>query len=105
MMIWLMFLCVGAITYLIRLSFITFLGKANVPSLVLKLLNFVPMAVLSAIILPQLFLPKNTFDISLGNPRWIAGIVAILVAWRTRKVLLTIVVGMITLWILQFLLK
>lgn len=104
MTFWLMFLCIGVFTYAIRLSFIGLLGTKEMPALLLKALRFVPIAVLPAIILPQLFLRGNTLDFSLANPRWIAGILAAIVAWRTRNVLLTIVVGMAVLWGLQILL-
>ena len=104
MTLWLMLLVIGAITYAIRLSCIGLLGQRDMPALLLRALRFVPIAVLPAIILPQLFLRHNTLALSIQNPRWIAGILAGLVAWRTRNVLLTIVVGMVTLWVLQFLL-
>jgi len=105
MMTWLLILSIGVATYAIRLSFVMFFGKREVPALILRMLRFVPMAVLSAIIWPQLFLSKNVLNLSLNNPRWIAGILAGIIAWRTRNVLLTIVVGMVTLWILQWMLR
>jgi len=104
MTLWLMLLVIGAITYAIRLSCIGLLGQRGMPALLLKALRFVPIAVLPAIILPQLFLRNNTLALSLQNPRWIAGILAGIVAWRTRNVLLTIAVGMAALWVLQFIL-
>jgi len=63
----------------------------------------VPAAVLSAIIAPELLMPGGTFNLSLGNERLLAGLVAVLVAWRTRNVLLTVGVGMGVLWVLQWL--
>lgn len=103
MTIWIVLLSIGAITYATRLSFIMFFRKMAIPPVVLSLLHFVPVAVLSAIIWPQLFLSGSSIDVSPTNPRLIAGILAALIAWRTRNVLLTIVVGMIALWILQWL--
>ncbi len=105
MTLWLMLLIIGLITYAIRLSCIGLLGQREMPALLLKALRFVPIAVLPAIILPQLFLRNNTLVLSVQNPRWIAGILAAIVAWRTRNVLLTILVGMVALWVLQFLLS
>jgi branched-subunit amino acid transport protein len=67
-------------------------------------LRFVPMAVLSAIILPELTNPNGSLFISLRNPQLLAGAVAILVAWRTKNVILTIVAGMGALLIFQFML-
>ncbi|MBF8282806.1 MAG: Branched-chain amino acid transport, partial [Anaerolineales bacterium] len=45
--------------------------------------------------------PRGALDLSLGNARLLAGGLAMLVAWRTKNVLLTIAVGMGALWILQ----
>jgi len=105
MTLWLMLLIIGLITYAIRLSCIGLLGQREMPALLLKALRFVPITVLPAIILPQLFLRNNTLVLSVQNPRWIAGILAGIVAWRTRNVLLTILIGMVALWVLQFLLS
>lgn len=104
MALWLMLLVIGVVTYAIRLSCIGLLGQREMPALLLKALRFVPLTVLPAIILPQLFLRNNTLALSLQNPRWMAGLLAAIVAWRTRNVLLTIAVGMIGLWVLQFVL-
>jgi branched chain amino acid efflux pump len=104
MTLWLMLLVIGGITYAIRLSCIGLLGQRDMPALLLKALRFVPITVLPAIILPGLFLRNNTLALSLQNPRWIAGILAGIVAWRTRNVLLTIAVGMVALWVLEFVL-
>ena len=105
MTLWLMLLIIGLVTYAIRLSCIGLLGQREMPALLLKALRFVPITVLPAIIMPQLFLRNNTLVLSVQNPRWIAGILAGIVAWRTRNVLLTILVGMVALWVLQFLLS
>jgi branched-subunit amino acid transport protein len=103
--LWLTMLGIGVITYAIRLSFIALFGKMEMPSFLLRALRFVPVAVLSAIIFPALFLNGDNLNLSLSNARLIAGILAALVAWRTRKALLTIVVGMVGLWLLQVVIK
>jgi branched-subunit amino acid transport protein len=48
-----------------------------------------------------LFMPGGSFDVSTGNTRLMAGIVAALVAWRSRSALLAIAVGMVALWVLN----
>lgn len=102
--LWITFLIIGLLTFGIRLSFIGFLGGARIAPLLQRALRFVPVAVLSALIAPALFFANNTLNLSIGNARLLAGLLAILVAWRTKNVLLTIVVGMACLWILQALL-
>lgn len=97
----LIILGMGVVTYGIRLSLILLWGRVSVPPLVQQALRFVPPAVLSAIIVPELLQPGGTLQLSLGNPRLLAGVLAAAVAWRTRSVLLTIAVGMLALWILR----
>jgi len=101
MNIWLTFLAAGLVTYAIRLSFILMVGQREVPELLRRALRFVPPAVLTAIIFPELLVSAGELDFSLHNPRLLAGLLAALVAWRTRSPLLTILVGMLALWILQ----
>lgn len=91
----------GVVTYAIRLSLILLLGRLRVPPLVQRALRFVPPAVLSALIFPELLLPGGTLMLSLGNVRLLAGVLAGLVAWQSRNVLLAIAVGMVALWVLQ----
>lgn len=91
----------GLITYLIRLSLFLLPDRVVLPPWLLRALRYVPAAVLSAIIFPELFLPNGTLDISLGNERLLAGLVAIVIAWRTRNVFIIVTAGMIALWLLQ----
>jgi len=94
MTLWLVVLAAGLLTFGTRLSFIVLLHRLKFPGWFLRGLRFVPMAVLSAIILPQLATRNNVLDISFRNPQLFAGALAILVAWRTKNVLLTILAGM-----------
>ena len=101
MNIWLIMLIGGLITFGMRFSLIFLFGKFEVPQTMRKALHYVPPAVLSAIILPELLFRANQIDLSLGNTRLLAGIVAILVAWFSKNTLLTILAGMIALLVLQ----
>lgn len=99
--LWLVIIAMGVITYVLRLSVIVFLGREELPEIVRRALRFVPPAVLAAIVLPELLLPGGTFTLPPGNARLVAGVVAIIVAWWTRNVFLTIGAGMGLLWLLQ----
>jgi len=98
---WPALVAAGLVTYLIRLSFIALLGRFELPPLAAQALRFVPPAVLSAIIFPELLLKGGELALGWRNARLLAGLVAALVAWRTQNVLLTIAVGMAALWGLQ----
>ena len=101
--LWLTILASGLVTYLIRLSFIAVHGRVTMPGWFNRALTFVPVAVLSAIIVPELVMQDGAVNLSPLNARLVAGIVAIFVAWRTKNVMVTIVVGMLLLWGLQYL--
>jgi branched-subunit amino acid transport protein len=104
MSFWWVMIFGGLATFIIRASFIILIGQREIPLLLRRALYFIPPAVLTAIILPELVLPKGQLNLSLANPNLLAGIVAVVVAWRTRSVLLTILVGMVVFWIAQGLL-
>jgi branched-subunit amino acid transport protein len=100
---WIIILGMGLITHSQRLSMILFSGRLAISEPFKRALRFAPPAVLSAIILPEMLQPGGQLDFSLGNERLLAGLAAIIVAWRTRNMILTVAIGMVILWILQFL--
>jgi branched-subunit amino acid transport protein len=101
---WLLIIGLGIATYLIRLSFIWLFKHWQPPAWLTRALRFVPIAVLTAIAIPELILPGGEWMVPYANPRLIAGIVAILVAWFSRSVLATIAAGMVALLIASALL-
>ncbi|NCF64955.1 MAG: AzlD domain-containing protein [Chloroflexi bacterium] len=101
MNLWLIIIGMGVITYTIRLSMIVMSGQVQLSDQLQRALRYVPPAVLSAIILPEMVQPGGTLDISLGNERLLAGLIAIVVAWYTQNMIWTVAIGMITLWLLQ----
>jgi len=101
MNVWFILICMGLVTYAIRLSMILLLERVDLPPIIQWALYLVPPAVLSAIVFPELLMPSGMLYLSFGNVRLLAGVLAAVVAWRTKNVLLTIVVGMVALWVLQ----
>lgn len=102
---WLVILGVSACTFLLRASFIVFADPHKFPRRFRQALAFVPPAVLAAIVAPGLLLVEGALDLTGGNPRWIAGVVAIVVGARTRSMLATIATGMVVLWLLQWVMR
>ncbi len=64
-------------------------------------LRFVPVATLTALVVPALVFQGGQLNLSPGNERLLAGGLAVLVAYFSKNVLLTISVGMLALWLLQ----
>jgi branched-subunit amino acid transport protein len=98
---WLAILGAGAITFVLRLSFIALLGRIEVPSFLERALRYVPAAVLTAVVVPLLFYQDGALEVSIGNERLLAGLLAAVIAWRTRNVLLVLGGGIAALWTLQ----
>lgn len=94
MMLWAIILAAGLVTFSIRLSFILFFERWTFPDWFKRSLRFVPPAVLSAILVPELVNWNGVMDYSLDNPQILSGLLAVLVAWRTRSVLLSLGAGM-----------
>lgn len=101
MNIWLVMLLGGLMTFGIRFSFIYLFGRFEVPTMIRKALHYVPPAVLSALIFPELFIRDEMLNLSLDNHRLLAGLAAIAVAWVSRNMLMTILAGMITFFMLR----
>jgi branched-subunit amino acid transport protein len=99
--LWLSIGGAGVVTFALRLSFIALLGRMEIPPFLGRALRFVPAAVLTAAVIPLLFYENGALEVSLGNERLLAGLVAALIAWRTRSVLFTLGGGMAALWMLQ----
>ena len=91
----LIILGMGVVTYAIPLAPMLLLGCVEGRPLMRRALRFVPPAVLSALIFPELLLPGGTLDLSPGNPRLLAGALAALIVWRTKNALLAIGIGML----------
>jgi len=102
MNIWLIFLLGGALTFGMRFSFIYLFGRFEIPEMLHRALRFVPPAVLSAIVFPELLIQSGQVKVTWTNFHLLAGIAAIIVAWKTKNTLLTILSGMAALLLLQF---
>lgn len=93
--------CIGLATFVMRLSFVGLAARYHLPAVLERALRYVPPAVLVALVVPDLVAHTGTVDLTLGNARLWAGTLAILVAWRTRNIPLTLATGMGALWALS----
>jgi branched-subunit amino acid transport protein len=84
----------GAVTYLPRLLPVLVLSSKKLPPLVETWLRYVPVAVLSAMLLPSLVVMDGDLDFSRSNLFLWASIPTFLVAWKTRNLFGSVIVGM-----------
>ncbi|WP_329353848.1 AzlD domain-containing protein [Vibrio natriegens] len=59
-----------------------------------KILSYASPAVLTAIWAPIVFIPEGELGLSLQNPFLLAAIIAVLIAYLTKNVLMTTIVSM-----------
>lgn len=96
-------LIIGLGTFLFRFLFIFYYGKFQLPIVIQKAMRFVPPAVLSALVFPALVVQNKQIMFSLENPRLLAGFLAMLVAWKSQNLLLTMMAGLASFWLLTLL--
>ncbi len=97
---WLVTVLLGIGTYLIRFSFLGLLGGRQLPDWLLVHLRYVGVAVLPALVTPMILWPAaaaGQFD----PLRMVAALAALVAGWRLG-VIWAIVVGMGSLWLLQY---
>ena len=89
-------LCVGAaplVTVLPKVLPVTFLRGDSLPPLLRRWLDFVPVAVMAALVCPDIFIYDGRFDLSTSNLFLMVSIPTFLVAWKTKNYFVTIAVG------------
>jgi len=121
MEILLIFLGMALVTYFTRYAMIALLGRERPvlsevegpvlgpstglgvnsiegPSLLRRWLAYVPPAVLAALVVPAVLVPRG--HLTVGPHAW-AALAGAAVVWRTRNVSLTILGGMVVFWVLR----
>ena len=90
------------VTFLIRYPVLALVGKIDMPKRILDALRYVAPSVLAAIVIPAVLLPNNK---PIQRPAdaisLVATLLAVLVMWRSKNLLATIVVGIAAFLILR----
>ena len=102
-MIWLVMIVGGIFTFGTRFVMLSGWVAHGLPRWLIDALAFVPIAVLTAILLPAVLIdPATQQIIVIGNKRIVAAVVATIIALLTRNVIATISSGLATLWFVQW---
>ncbi len=70
------------VTFATRFSCVALFRQTGMPVWLERWLKHIPTAILTALIMPALVLPKGQIDISVQNHYLLAGIVAALIAYK-----------------------
>ena len=97
---WAAIVLAGIGTFTMRASFLALAHHLReVPPWAQRILRQIPPAALAALVVPALVRPHSEFD--LFQPRLAAGLIAALVAWRTKNVALTLIIGIAALMLFR----
>lgn len=92
--VWITVIIAGAGTYLIRVAFFALADRTErMPESLQRALRYIPPAALSAIAAPTLLRPGGG-PVDLVHPVTLAGVVAAIVAFRTKSMPWTILAGL-----------
>jgi branched-subunit amino acid transport protein len=84
----------AAATFGIRYFLFALAGRIRMAPWIEASLKFIPPAVLTAITLPAVLLPKGDWQLSLSNPYLVSALVTTAAGIRTRNLLATIAIGL-----------
>lgn len=102
--IWFLVFTLSLLTFLLRASFLLFGSKLELSSKFDRVFRYIPAAILASLVGPAFVKDDGVVSFSFMNPQLLAGLLAILVAWKTKNILLTLVSGMLFLWLFKALL-
>lgn len=89
------------VTYIPRMLPLAVLSRMNIPQGVMNWLSYVPVAVLSALLAPELLLKNGQLSLNLSNTYLLAAIPCFLAGYFSKSIFLTVVTGMLTVVLLN----
>ena len=101
-MTWLSIIIAGILTYFTRMTMIALVSRDMLGDRIKAVLTYVPSAVFPAIIFPAVFLDNSGSYVDYNDPKVIAIIVAVFVGYFSKKIIATILSGLISYWIIIF---
>lgn len=95
----LLVLGMGLVTYLPRWIPLVLLSRRDLPPWLRQWLDFIPVAVLSALIMPSLVTTGEPRHLEILQPALFVSVPTLLFAWKTRSLAGTVIAGMVLFWI------
>lgn len=93
------------VTFGIRYILLPLSGNYQLPDRLQGILKYAPPAVLTAIIVPAALIPDgHHLHLSASNPYLVGSICTVLIGWFSKNLLLTIVGGMVSFGLCQWIL-
>lgn len=93
--IWITVAGMALVTLVTRTIMLAFGDRIPLPERVQHALRFAPVCALTALIAPELLTEHGAWAISLANPKFVAGSIAVAVMLATRSVMATMLLGLL----------
>lgn len=93
----------AVVTFATCFGCVALFRQTEMPIWLERWLKHIPTAILTALIIPALLLPKGQLDLTWHNHYLLAGILAAIVAYKSHNIVFTIVLGMGTMIVLRLL--
>lgn len=92
--IWITIAGMALLTLATRTIMLAFGDRIPLPERVRHALRYAPACALAALIAPELLTDQGAWAISVGNPKFVAGALAIVVMLASRSMMATMALGM-----------
>ena len=89
------------VTWIPRVLPFAFMKKVKLPSVILRWLAYIPICILSALVISNLFIKRNSY-VTLNWPVLVAAIPTLIIAIWTKSLSLTVIVGVAAMAIIQY---
>lgn len=98
-----MILGAALVTFIPRVLPLMLLSRVTIPEWGMRWLNYMPIAIMSALVAQELFIDEGRFAALSANVELIAALPTFWVAVKTRSLLGTVITGVLSLLLLRML--
>ncbi len=88
------------VTILPRVLPLTILSKLQLPKFIIDVLDYIPIAILGALLVPTIMMIDGKVDFSINNLFLIATIITAIISIFTKKLVLIVISGIATMYVL-----
>lgn len=89
----------GLVTYIPRWFPLAFLSKRRLPGWFTTWLDFIPVSILSALVVPALVTSGEPRHLDILRPELFVAVPTLIIALKTRSLGITVVAGMLLFWV------
>ena len=100
MKIWILIVGMAIVTYVPRMIPLLMFSKKNLPSWLESWLKYIPVGIFSALVFPDIFIRNQMFSMTINNIELISSILVFAIAFKTRSLGLSVIIGIISYWVL-----